>query len=225
MKKLKRTNNPSPIDSTAIETSSVQVNVENIPTEDNNIEILTKDNRFSTAMYLDQNVDSKYFVQFIKSVERLVRGNDDYKLYLEFIRENERLNHCVIYPNITSDKACIELHHCISTLFDICCTVTRKLIHDGKNVSTFIVADEVIYLHMHNKIALVPVSVSVHEIIHKEQLLIPKKFIYGNYMEYFEEYSEHMDDFEKEKYDVVNNLTTLNNINYLLNHIKEDDDE
>lgn len=173
--------------------SSVEIEVEQVECEDDNIEIVGKNQQYSLTMYIDKNIDKKTFIRFIKKVERLVRGNQDFKDYFDFLVDEKGLHKCVVFSRVEAGSAEIQLHHCISTLYDICCTVTNKLINTGKKVSGFIVADEVIKLHFQNKIALIPVTTTVHQLIHSTGILIPKHLIYGNYMEYYEEYKDAMD--------------------------------
>jgi hypothetical protein len=179
---------------------SVKMDIENIDAPDDNVEILGKSQAYSLAMYVDKQMDPKLFIKFIKRVERLVRGNVDYKLYLDYLREERGLNKCAIFHNVTSQRAEIQLHHVLSNLYTICITVCNRLLSTEKKVSSFILADEVIRLHLEDKIALVPLSTTVHELVHAEKIQIPKSQIYGNYAAYYEHHEAFMDDYEKAIY-------------------------
>lgn len=180
--------------------TSVRVEMENLATEDDNVEIIGKSQRYSLTMYLDKNTDSKTFAKFIRRVEKLVRSNPDYKMYLDFLRDERGLDKCAYFPNVTSHRAEIQLHHVLSNLYTICVTVANRLMSTGNKVSSFILADEVIKLHLEDKIALVPLSTTVHELVHLNQIRIPKSQIYGHYALYYEQHEPYMDDYERAIY-------------------------
>jgi hypothetical protein len=180
--------------------NSVRIEMDNIEPEDDNVEILGKNQQYSLAMYVSKDMDQKLFVKFIRKVERLVRGNVDYKLYLDYLREEKGLDKCAVFPNVTSFRAEIQLHHVLSNLYTICVTVCNRLLSTEKKVSTFILADEVIKLHLEDKIALVPLTTTVHEMVHANKMRIPKSQIYGNYQAYYEQHVTFMDDYEKQIY-------------------------
>jgi hypothetical protein len=179
---------------------SIKMEIDPVDAPDDNVEILGKSQQYSLAMYIDKQMDPKLFVKFIKKVEKMVRSNVDYKLYLDYLREERGLNKCVIFHNVTSQRAEIQLHHVLSNLYTICVTVCNRLLSTNKKVSTFILSDEVIRLHLEDKIALVPLSTTVHELVHAKQMRIPKSQIYGNYQAYYEQHLAFMDDYEKALY-------------------------
>jgi hypothetical protein len=171
--------------------------VKNIDTEDDNIEVLSNNSSYSIAMYLDKSVDPKYYARFIKSTEKMVRSNVDYKEYLEYLRDVEELNSCVFLKNVNSSMAEIQLHHYPFTLYDICDVICNYLVANDKLVSTFILADYVIGLHMNNLIGLVPLSSTIHELVHIEKSIkIPKKSIYGDYKLFYDTYKEYLESYK-----------------------------
>lgn len=209
------------------EQSSVSVEVENVDAEDGNVEIIGKKQEYSLTMYLNSDTDPKVFVRFIKKVERLVRGNPDYKDYIENLRNEEGLDRCAILGKVDVNKAEIHLHHCISNLYTICITVCNRLMAEGKKVSSFILADEVISLHLANKIALVPLTATMHELAHSGKVKIPKSVIYGNYQEYYEQHKAYMDEIELALYEEIEGLEYLGKSDVLkiTNQTDEEEDE
>lgn len=181
----------------------------------NNIEIMGKNQNCSLIMYIDKDIDQKTFVLFIKKVERFVRSSSEYKEYVKYLREEKGQNKCAYLSNITTVNAEIQLHHVISNLFMICSTVCNKLLSEDKKVSSFILADEVIKLHLDDKIALVPLSVTMHELAHSVDLKIPLSVIYGKYREYYEEFEPYMDKYEKKCFTDIFELEYLTNDNVL----------
>ena len=206
--------------------SSVAVDIEQIEAQDDNIEILGKNQEYSLTMYLDPDVEAKFFARFIKKVERLVRGNPDYQDYIEALREDVGLDTCVILGKVDINKAEIHLHHCLSNLYTICVTVCNRLMQTGKQVTSFILADEVVRLHLNNKIALVPLTATMHELTHAGKIKIPKNVIYGDYLEYFEEHKNYMDESELKIYKDIETFEALQRTDVpLLTHDPDEENE
>ena len=182
--------------SLASDLTTLPIDVTNIEPEDDNIEIFGEYQNQSLTMYLDKNVDSKFFIKFVKAVEKMVRGNDDYKLWLSSIREEPKLSQDAFLYNVGSNVAEIQVHHFPFNLFNIVRNVTDQYLYEGKKVSTFIIADKVIQLHFQGLIGLVPLSVTMHEIAHLGKLTFVRTQIFGEWEEYYEAYKEYMDEYE-----------------------------
>lgn len=177
------------------ENKPVHIDVSNIPTDDDNLEVFGRQQEHSIVMYLDPESDTKHFKKFIKSVEKLVRGNEDYKNWLKSLRDIEFLSKDAYLENVTSDFAEIQLHHFPFNLYTICSVITDKYFKEGKKVSTFIIADAVIREHFMGKIGLVPLSVTNHELAHLQKMKIIRSQIFGNWEEFFNDYVEYLDDY------------------------------
>lgn len=177
-------------------TSEVKIEVENITTDDNNIEVLGTEQNYSLVMYLDKNIEPKYFTKFVKAVERTVRSNVDYKMYLSAIREEPELSRDAFLHNLSSQEVEIQLHHYPFNLYSVVRIIAEKLLMEDKRVSTFIVADEVIKLHLTDKIGLVPLTVTTHELAHLGKLQFLRTQIYGSWEWFYNTYSSYMDDYE-----------------------------
>lgn len=156
--------------------------------------------------------------KFIKRTERVVRSSLEYKDYINYLKENVGLNHCTFFKNISTDrskrrgKISIEMHHEPFTLFDYVQVILNKYIDEGKEVRDLMIADEVMELHYANKVGLVPLSKTAHQIVHNSsKLLVPLNMVYGNYNEFVSEYYDYIptDVLEKlqRKIDMTKNLT------------------
>ena len=68
------------------------------------------------------------------------------------------------------------------------------------------IADEAMELHYRNMVGLIPLSKSIHEIIHStykkgtDKLYIPVNMVYGVFREFIKEYGEYIDDAVYERY-------------------------
>lgn len=206
MKKNKKVEKPIEVESSTIG----EVDSESEIANDGNIEVHGKKQAAVLAMYLDKDTEKRVFIAFIKKVEKLVRSSPEYKDYVAFLREEQNMDRCAFLKNIDTEKAEIHLHHAISDLFSICCTVCNKLISDNKKVSSFILADYVLKLHFEDKIGLVPLSATIHELAHSaKNFKIPKSVIFGDWESYYEEYKDFMDPHEKNRYLEISELEFL----------------
>ena len=156
--------------------------------------------------------------KFISRVEKLVRSSLEYRDYISFLKEHIGLDSCVFFQNVgggegtKKSRISIELHHEPFTLYDIVKTVLTKYQDEGLPINDLDIADEVMELHYSNKVGLVPLSKTAHQIIHNStKLMVPLTMIYGQYSQFLDEYEPYVDDYLYEKLekkiDMTNNLT------------------
>jgi hypothetical protein len=182
-----------------IPNKSSVVDIDSYKTE-KNIEIKGKDSYFSESYYITQLFDEKESKEFLKSVERLVRSSKEYTHYLGKLKGME-MNRCAILGNVEEDeKVTIEFHHYPFTLFDICWIVLDKKLDKKEYVNTFLVAKEVLDLHFKNKVGLVPLCKTVHELVHSGEIFVNLNLVYGYYDKFVEEYSDYIPDELKNNY-------------------------
>lgn len=134
--------------------------------------------------------------KIIKQVERIVRGSLEYRQYIDYLKRNVDMNACSYYKGVNRNegkKVSIEIHHEPFYLFDISQIVLEKHIDDDRdNVDPLRVAEEVMMLHYQNKIGLIPISKTIHELVHKDKIFIPLQSVYGKYLDFLEEYEDYI---------------------------------
>ena len=138
--------------------------------------------------------------KFIKNVERVVRGSLEYKKYIGFLKNNLNLTKCRFLENVdiaNLKKTHIEMHHYPFTLYDIVEIVADKIDATGGILNEITVAEEVMRLHFENKIGLVPLTITVHQLVHQGQLFIPSTFVHGEYKKFMKEYDEYIIDLHR----------------------------
>lgn len=148
--------------------------------------------------------------KYIKTCENVIRKSMEYKDYIKFLRENMDMDECIILSNLKSEngkKYHIEIHHEPFTLFDIVETVITKRLENGESINALNVADEVMDLHYSGVVGLVPLTITMHELVHKGRIFIPLQFIYHRYNEFFAEYEDYMNESLKEKIEAKVNLS------------------
>ena len=155
-------------------------------------------------------------VKYIKRVETVIRSSLEYKEYIKYLKDFIGLDSCVFFQNVTSgnskgasrSKVHIEIHHEPLTLFDITNTVYQKLRDTGEPINDLLISDEVMKLHYENKVGLVPVSKTAHQMVHKSsKLFVPLTMVYGEYSNFFEEYEEWIDESLYEKLAMKQDMT------------------
>jgi hypothetical protein len=140
-------------------------------------DILAKDDYFREIHYFKTSedfIDEQSYSKFVKEVERLVRTNPDYKVYVDYIKHVLGVDFCQVFSHVY-DKvdATIELHHGpIFSLYDICEIELQRFIMDGLRINVFRVADSVLDLHFNMKVNCVMLTKTVHEMAHNGDLFL-----------------------------------------------------
>ena len=100
------------------------------------------------------NIES--YTNFIKSVERLVRTNDRYSKYIDYLKKEIKLDHCQVLSGLNDQDCDIEMHHGpIFNLFDYCAIVLEYFLMKQWKVTTFRIADTVLDEHQKNRVQIV----------------------------------------------------------------------
>lgn len=132
---------------------------------------------------------------FIKVVEKIIRASQEYREYIKYLKENIDMNHCSFFTNVNnirSNKVKIEIHHHPFDLFMIVETVLKKYIDNGLELNYFTIAEEVMKLHFQDKVGLIPLSKTVHDLYHFGKLFIPIQAVYGNFIAFITEYEPYI---------------------------------
>ena len=130
--------------------------------------------------------------KFVTECEKLIRQSLEYKDYIAFLKQNMDMTSCSFFNNITNEnrRCSIHIHHEPFTLFDITLAVTNRFIREKIPLDYFDVSEEVMKVHYQNMVGLIPLSTTVHEIVHDGQLFIPLQAVKGNFVKFFSKYEE-----------------------------------
>ena len=170
---------------------------------------ITKIPKLNTFEYRYSLDSLKSRDKFVKRVERLIRSSIEYRDLIFYLKENMDFNKCAFFTHIENAngiRSKIEIHHEPFTLYDIVDTVVHKFEETGRPINDMYVADEVMELHYRNLVGLIPLSKTLHEVVHStykkgtEKLYIPIHIVYGNFREFIKEYGEYIDDAIYERY-------------------------
>lgn len=135
--------------------------------------------------------DEKSLNKFFFTVERIVRQSHSYKKLINFLREHVSMNACAFYKNINNidtNSIHIEIHHEPFTLFDIVNIIYYKRLSLHEPLTENQIAKEVMWNHYRMTVGLIPLSETVHELVHNGFLFIPTTKVYGYYKQFFNQY-------------------------------------
>lgn len=142
-------------------------------------------------------MDEKDFKKYMKDIEKCVRSSMEYRAMVNFIRENMNMDKCAFYENVTnkeSFKIRIELHHHPFTLYDICYIVFKKRLSYHEDIDIEDISEEVMFIHYNTLVGLIPLSQTVHELVHNKYLFIPIDRVYGNWEDFYNMYFPFMEE-------------------------------
>lgn len=144
--------------------------------------------------------DDKDYIKLIKSIEKLVRGSYEYKSFINYLKNEINMNSCSFFNKLTREDISIEIHHSPFTLFEIAVIVLNKHIAEfgEDNFDIYDVAEEVTRLHYEGKVGLIPLSLTVHELVHRGDIFIPINCVFGNVSEFYKEYKPYISAEQKE---------------------------
>ena len=134
-------------------------------------------------------------VKTIKTVERMVRSSLEYKAYIKYLKQYIDMTKCSFFNSVSNKdgkRTSIEIHHEPFTLFDITQAVLEKQLDETGEVNLFSISEEVMKLHYQCKVGLIPLSATVHELVHAGQVFIPLQSPRGDYIAFLEEYDRYI---------------------------------
>ena len=136
--------------------------------------------------------------KFIKAVEHTIRTSKEYKAYKSYLFNDIGLNYDMVMPEINQDispKVTLEMHHGpILTLYDYCVIVTRHLLKNDINVTSFRIFDIIMEEHFKNHIQVVTLSDLTHKLFHNKKLYINPKQAWGDINPFLEKFEDGIDD-------------------------------
>ena len=174
--------------------------------------------KFGSPEFCDYTVQfrsDKDRVKFVKRIEKIVRSSLEYKDYIAFLKDNVDMTACKFFNNVDgldNRRIKIEIHHEPLTLYDIVNVVVEKWLVEGIPLNDLYIADEVMRLHYENKVGLIPLSKTVHQLVHNsDDIIIPLPMVYGNYTAFLNEYADFIESGVPEIIDKLERKIALTN--------------
>ena len=155
--------------------------------DDTDLIVKTVDDSKTQEVYEPYEKRDKY----VKSIERIIRSSYEYSTYIGILKNKMDLTRCRFIPDvdITETKGLsLEIHHYPFTLYELVDYKINQLEELGRLTDTFnpfLVARAVMQMHYQGRVGLVPLSVTVHELVHDGDIFVPltDKFVFGNWEE------------------------------------------
>lgn len=194
-----------------------------IPINDENVVKIPKDIPSMDIEDYDL-MDAKDKEKYISDLERHIRSSYEYRAMVQYLREYMDMNSCAFLPNVTNEtnrRIRIELHHSPFTLRDICVTILNKRMKNNEMLTIESVAYEVMYIHYSLMIGLIPLSETVHELVHTQYLFVPTDKVYGYYKQFVNTYYNYIDPEILDKLDELEKLTIDGKYNDMYKQVLE----
>lgn len=146
--------------------------------------------------YLIWDLESdKELKKYYSTIEREVRGSFEYREMIQYLRNNYNMDQCsfIRVSNKDNTDIKIEIHHYPFTLYDIVTIVYRKRIYYQESLDVEMVAKEITMLHYKLLIGLIPLSKTVHQLVHDGKLFIPVQNVLGRWKAFVDLYKDFCD--------------------------------
>lgn len=185
----------------------------------NNNELIVKDKKNEIIIEVNsENTDDidlfdRYInavtPKIVKKIEVIIRGSYEYELYILFCKNVLLMDKSTYFSeyNIKNGYS-IEIHHSPFTLFDITETVALKALKEKGQFTDMEIAEEVMRLHFEQKVGLMPVDPTTHDLIHSQALTVHPSIPQGNWGAFIEEYKEFMGEEVRDKVREIEFLKT-----------------
>lgn len=137
--------------------------------------------------------DEKDFNKYLQDIERVIRSSMEYREFINYLREYMDMNKCSFFENVSninSYKIKIHIHHHPLTLYDIVVIVYNKRSFFEESLEAEMVAKEAMYIHYFMMVGLIPLSETVHDLVHDQLIFIPLDKVMGNWEEFLDTYSD-----------------------------------
>lgn len=133
-------------------------------------------------------LDIETYRRFIHNCKSRFRKSNTYTHYKGRLIDLG-LDHCQFHGNITNEMATVEMHHAIITIEDVCLIIIEHLLNTVGYVDSFDVVDILKEEHKANRIPLVMLSKTPHQLNHSDpDFFIPYSMCFGKWWEFLEKY-------------------------------------
>ena len=131
-------------------------------------------------------LDVETYKSFITSAISTFRSSKEYKAYKSYLM-SLGLDHCQIFGYLTEDELGdrnIEMHHNFLTIYDIAFLITEHSLNTVGHLTTFDLVDMLIEEHKNNRIPIVMLSKTPHQLYHADNNnFLPPDMTFGKWWE------------------------------------------
>lgn len=158
--------------------------------------IVDSDNGYDeSSLYFKDIYDFKELKKFIKHIEKKFRSSEYYSKYIGDLRNNKGLHFDANKGKLNDSFVEIEFHHYPFTLYDITKTVLMDYLKDdtSREINPYEIAETIMKLHYELIVGLVPLSITMHQLVHAGKKFINLKYVNQSYLKFIARYSNVMD--------------------------------
>lgn len=161
----------------------------------------SKQNNFNPVLYAPndaeeisfwetkESMNTEIYKKFLDNSVSRFRKSVTYKSYKEYLYELG-LDRCQVL-GLNKDIVTLELHHNFLTVYDIAYIITEHILNTIGYVNTFLVVRELKRVHTENKVPIVMISKTVHQLYHaNKEFILPGKMCFGFWTELIKEFSK-----------------------------------
>lgn len=150
---------------------------------------------YSLPFYMTKEtmVDVETYKHFLDNAIAQFRHSKFYKNYKSYLM-GLGLDHCQVLSNVNEENVGakgIEMNHNFLTIFDIALMITEHVLNTTGYISTFILVHLLKEEHEANRIPIVMLSETVHEMYHQnEDMVFPAQMCFGYWVELIQKYNK-----------------------------------
>lgn len=146
------------------------------------------------ALTREGSYDLEEYKKFLDSAIREFRHSRTYSHYKAYLY-SIGMNCCQFHPYIKAgadsseeDMASLEMHHCMFNIFDIATLITEHILNTYGAITEFDLSDLLRYEHTQNRIPIVFLCKTCHQMYHHKFLYVHPQMIFGKWWELIEVY-------------------------------------
>lgn len=144
------------------------------------------------ALTKEASYDLEEYKAFLDAAIREFRHSRTYSHYKAYLI-GLGMNCCQFHPYIQNDSedkkmATIEMHHCMINIYDIAILICEHYLNTIGQITEFDLSEALRYEHIHNRIPIVMLCKSCHQLYHHKYLYVPPDMIFGKWWELFDAY-------------------------------------
>jgi hypothetical protein len=124
--------------------------------------------------------DDKEKTKFVKKCVQLCRYTPEYREWVDYLRDSLGYKTCDISGE-NGDEVTVEIHHHPITIFDIGMIIVDTYLKKRRKFSSLNIVNDMLMLHYNDKVGFIPICTTFHEKYHNGFLIIPPKFIHGQW--------------------------------------------
>lgn len=138
----------------------------------------------------DSLMDVDYYKHFLENAISRFRHSRTYKNYKHYLYELG-LDRCQLLGQVTSEIATIEMHHNFLNIFDITLMICEHMLNTVGYVTTFDLVQALKEEHKNNRIPIVMLSKTAHQLYHNaDGMVLPARMCFGYWIELLSKYNK-----------------------------------